>query len=170
MNIQRTKTVLVEQAELDAIQSLRQSRPSDPTEYVRLVKLARSTRSAAIRNAAALALADLRVEGARDVLIALLKRPSTRNHRGTLLHAIEELDTDVPLLLLVDIIAKDGYEAREQALDLIATERSSGTALELQRAQRKLTTLAASGDRDRAGAARAALSYLRGVISAPPVS
>jgi hypothetical protein len=130
------------------------------SEALQICEIARKTRSAATRDAAALALADLRAKGARDLLLELLKRPSTKGHRGTLLYALETLDAEVPLASLVDIIADDTYEAREQALDLIENGQSTGSVSELQGARAKLTAVARSRNKHASHAAKQALKLL----------
>lgn len=81
------------------------------------------TGSPRVRNAAALALADMRAREATDALIDALKNPETKGHRGTLLYALDQLDAALPISLLVDLTAEDSYEAREEALHLIANEK-----------------------------------------------
>jgi hypothetical protein len=164
MNVHRTKASMTRQDESAVVQTRRRAdkQTASKAERLRIADIARSTRSPAIRNAAALLLADLHVEGARGILVALLKRRGTKNHRGTLLYALEELNADVPLLLLVDVIAKDGYEAKEQALDLIGNGQSVGTAEELDKARSRLTVIARSKDVHASRSAKLALDYLRG--------
>lgn len=164
MNIHRTKASMKRQDEFEVVQTRRSAdkQNASKAERLRIADIARSTRSPAIRNAAALLLADLRVEGARGILVALLKKPSTKNHRGTLLYALEELNADVPLLLLVDVIANEGYEAKEQALDLIGNGQSVGTPEELDKARSRLTAIARSKDIHASRSAKLALDYLRG--------
>jgi hypothetical protein len=90
-------------------------------ERSRIMELAKETRSPVVRNAAAIALADLGVDGADDLLIELIKREETRGANGTLLYALREMNAYVPLSVLIDILTKDRtYEALEGTLDIIA--------------------------------------------------
>lgn len=89
-------------------------------QRIELRELLRTTSSAAIRDTVALVLADAGDEVAGKILVDLLQRPDTRDHRGTLLYALEVLDkVPVPLGLLVELTLTDTFEAREQAVDLI---------------------------------------------------
>ena len=90
-------------------------------ECSRIMELAKETRSPVVRNAAAIALADLGVDGADELLIDLIKRGETRGANGTLLYALREMNAYVPLSVLIDILTEDcTYEALEGVLDLIA--------------------------------------------------
>src|SRR5271165_672616 len=90
-------------------------------ERSRIMQLAMETRSPVVRNAAAIALVDLGADGADELLIDLIKRKETRGANGTLLYALREMNTYVPLSVLIDIITEDRtYEALEGALDIIA--------------------------------------------------
>jgi HEAT repeat protein len=60
-----------------------------------------------IRNAAAIALADLGSTEAATYLTKLLAREDTQGARGTLLYALEELGGSIDLPLLVKILADD---------------------------------------------------------------
>jgi HEAT repeat protein len=113
-----------------------------------------------VRNAAALALADLRAGNAKDALIDLLKRQDTKGSRGTLLYALGELGADLPLPVLADIIADESYEAREEALTFLASGRIEYSAQEFARARARLEAAQLSADAERSEAIRRALEYL----------
>lgn len=90
------------------------------TELDLIRELAKKTRSPVVRNAAAIALADLNADGVDELLIDLVKRRETRGANGSLLYALREMNAYVPLPVLIDIFAEDHtYEALEGALDLI---------------------------------------------------
>ena len=59
-------------------------------EIGRILELAKKTRSPVVRNAAAIALADLKADGAAELLIGLIKRKETRGANGTLLYALRK--------------------------------------------------------------------------------
>jgi hypothetical protein len=103
------------------VAELRKRKTNGDASWV--VDVIRDTRSPTVRNAAAIALADLKVAEAKDVLVGLLLRPETKESRGTLLYALDELGANVPLAVLVDIIVEGPYEARQEALNLIAADR-----------------------------------------------
>jgi HEAT repeat protein len=104
--------------ELRKVSSLRTRRRSRASIITRILEKAESPR---VRNAAALALADMRMTSAKEKLINVLKKPETRGCRGTILYALEELGVNLPLSLLVDLILNDSYEASQEALDFIAS-------------------------------------------------
>jgi HEAT repeat protein len=124
------------------------------------MQILEQTNSSRVRNAAALALADLRDGSAKDALINLLTRPDTKGSRGTLLYALEQLGADVPLPVLADIIADDSYEAREEALALIARDCIEYSSVEIARARASLEAARASADTEHSQAIRRALEYL----------
>src|SRR5712691_8592419 len=111
-------------------------------ERRRIIEIAEATASPRIRNAAALAMADLRVQGADQTLIRLLERGETKNSRGTLLYALEEMGAKVPLPLIVRILIEENYEGREQALDLLGKKQVTFTTEESNTATASLAALA----------------------------
>src|SRR5271165_1062082 len=80
--------------ELQKVSSLRTRRKARASIVTRILE---NTESPRVRNAAALALADMRMTNAKEKLIDVLRRPETRGARGTILYALEELDVNVPL-------------------------------------------------------------------------
>jgi HEAT repeat protein len=126
-----------------------------------ILRLAEATSSAKVRNAAALAMADLRIDGAGQVLLRLLGRDDTSGHRGTLLYALEELGEKVPLPMLSHLLLDGRYECREQALDLLGKEQVVYTATELIEAIGALRALAASDDDYAASVGKTAVRWLK---------
>jgi HEAT repeat protein len=124
------------------------------------MQILEQTNSARVRNAAALALADLRAHNAKEALINLLTRPETQGARGTLLYALKQLGANIPLPILADIIADESYEAREEALGLIVQGRIECSTEEFARARAKLEAAHASADGERSEAIGRALEYL----------
>ena len=129
-------------------------------ERRRITEIAEATASPRIRNAAALAMADLRVQGADQTLIRLLERGETKNSRGTLLYALEEMGAKVPLPLIVRILIEENYEGREQALDLLGKKQVIFTREEASAAAALLALLAQSDDDHGATTGRTALDWL----------
>jgi uncharacterized protein HemY len=125
------------------------------------VQILEQTGSLRVRNAAALALADLRASDAKDLLIALVRRPDTKGSRGTLLYTLGELAANVPLSVLTDVVAADAYEAREEALDFIRRGRVVYSAEEYSNARKSLEVALAAADQERSEAIGRALEYLR---------
>ncbi|HRI51091.1 MAG TPA: HEAT repeat domain-containing protein [Pseudomonadota bacterium] len=85
----------------------------------RLLELLRTTDNPRIRNAAALALSDLRQPQAFQVLVDLLRDERTEKNRGTLLYALGTYDCSSILPLLVDLVIAGNFEVSLQALSLI---------------------------------------------------
>ena len=134
-------------------------RNAGPDVAPKVIGILERTRSPRVRNAAALALADMRAAGARDSLIEALRNAETRGHRGTILYALDELGANLPLSLLIDIIVHDPYEAREEALGFLTSGRIDRDANPLQ-VERKLRLALRRGDQERSHAVREALGYL----------
>jgi hypothetical protein len=149
--------------ELRAMKSRRSTRQS---RVARALQILEETSSARVRNAAALALADLRAPGVKDALICLLRRPQTKGSRGTLLYALGELAADVPISVLAEIIVAESYEAREEALDLIRRGRIECSGEGLSNAQGTLEAALAAADEERSQAIRRALEHLRSTCTA----
>lgn len=85
----------------------------------RLLELVRATDSPVVRNAAALALADLHEPQAFAVLVDLLGDQRTVKNRGTLLYALGEYDCSPILAFLIDLVIDGNFEVSRQALSLI---------------------------------------------------
>lgn len=84
-----------------------------------LLELLRTTDNPLIRNAAALALSDMKEPQAFNVLVDLLRDERTRQNRGTLLYALGAYDCSSLLPLLVDLVIEGNFEVSRQALSLI---------------------------------------------------
>jgi hypothetical protein len=103
----------------------------------------------------------MRAPGAKDALKRLLKRPDTIRARGTLIYALDELGADVPLPVLADIILNETYEAREEAVGLVAQDRIACSDRELNSARKRFEAALGSADEERSQAIRRALGYLQ---------
>lgn len=117
------------------IDLLRQLQSSDPSKVVvaarelasrqemsaapPLLELLRTTNDVTVRNAAALALSDLKHPPAFDVLVNLIKDERTRGSRGTLLYAIGAFDCSSILPILIDFVIDGNFEVSRQAFSLI---------------------------------------------------
>jgi HEAT repeat protein len=143
------------------LRSLKSQRSSRAPRIARAIGILESATSSRVRNAAALALADLRAHDAKERLIDLLLRADTAGARGTLLFALEQLGADVPLPTLVRIIMEDAYEAREEALSFIETGRIEYTPEDLAHCENMLEGASAAADGERLQAFRRALRYLQ---------
>lgn len=84
-----------------------------------LLERLRTTDNSLIRNAAALALSDMKEPQAFNVLVTLLRDERTRKSRGTLLHALGAYDCSPLLPLLVDLVIDGNFEVSRQAFSLI---------------------------------------------------
>ena len=145
------------------VQTLRQVKSLRTRRQARqhqVIEILRATGSARVRNAAALALADMRANQASEEIISLLSRPDTIGARGTLLYALDRLGSFVPLPTLTAIILEDPYEAREEALGLIDKHRARYSDRERRTALRHLRDGLAAVDDARARSAKSAIEYL----------
>ncbi|HEY3908919.1 MAG TPA: HEAT repeat domain-containing protein [Stellaceae bacterium] len=145
---------------IEEIRNLKDRRSPRQARVAKAVQILEQTGSSRVRNAAALALADLRAENAKEALINLLMRPDTKESRGTLLYALGELAADVPLTILAEIIAEESYEEREEALALIRRDRIECSAAEFAKARVRLEAALGSADPERSQAVHRALEYL----------
>jgi DNA-binding protein HU-beta len=134
------------------------SQGSDEVDDV--VRILRKTHSPRVRNAAAIALADMHPPNAANVLIEVLSKPETKNSRGTLLYALEEVSGKAPLNLLADIILFDTYEARQEALRFIASGNIKATQPELSKVLRIFESSSPKDD-EQAAAISEAISTLK---------
>ncbi len=121
-------------------------------------KLVKETRSARIRDAAALALLDLGHPKAAELLIDLIANHDTQGHRGTLLYVLNELEASVPLDTLVEILVTGPYDAREEGLTLLQYARADDA--ERSRALAKLVVLKRSSDEELSVVASEAIDLL----------
>jgi len=153
---------------IEELRHLKSRRSPRQARCVRATQILEETSSSRVRNAAALALAELRALGAKDALIALLRRPDTGGARGTLLYALAELRAEVPLPILAEIIVDESYEAREEALDFIRSGRFACSASEFIGARTMLEAARPAADDERSQAIRRALDYLGETRAAPP--
>jgi hypothetical protein len=164
MRISVAETALLGEDEgslIEELRKLKSRRSPRPARAARAVQILEQTGSARVRNAAALALADMRADAGKDALIDLLKRHDTKGSRGTLLYALQELGADLPLPVLADIITEESYEATEEALNFLAKGLVEDSAEGFARARARLEAALLSADAERSQAIRRALEYLR---------
>jgi hypothetical protein len=161
VNAAETTSSISDEGSLVAeLRSLKRQRSPRSARVARAMQLLEQPISSRVRNAAALALADLQAHSAKDKLIALLTRPETKGSRGSVLFALDELGADVPLPILAQIILDDSYEAREEALTLIVRNRVECSAEEFAHAKAALEAANASADADSSHAIQRALKSL----------
>jgi hypothetical protein len=143
------------------VEELRKVPSRKRSQHIRrlVVQILETTNLPRVRNAAALALADMRITSVKDKLIDVLRKPETKGYRGTILYALDELGVKLPLSLLVDLIVQDSYEAREEALDFLAS-RKIDYDVDLHQLKEKLKTSLQYADEERSHAVNTALAYL----------
>ena len=83
-----------------------------------LLNVLSHTQDGRVRNQAALAVGDLRVQAAVPVLVGLLSAEATARNRGSLLYALQDLDYRDHLVSLADQFGSEVYEVLEMALQL----------------------------------------------------
>lgn len=146
---------------VEELRKVKSKRTSRRLRERRVKTILERTGSARVRNAAALALADMRTPGTEKTLIALLRRDDIRDSRGTLLYALEQIGARVPLDCLAGVLVQDGYEAREEALALLAEGMAKYDRHERLAARRKLERSLEAADKGRSPAISKALEQLR---------
>jgi len=125
-----------------------------------IVKIAENADSPQVRNAAAIAMADLHVKGADQILINLLRRSDTKKQRGSLLYAFNELNGLLPISLVVSLLFEEDYEGREETLLIVGKKHVVGTLAEWEDALTSLRPLAESKDDYTANVGRRAIRWL----------
>ena len=143
---------------LRRVKSLRSPRRTRELQVLDVLTTASSSR---VRNAAALALADMRTKAAEQPLIDLLSRPDTMGARATLLYALQELGSVVPLRILVDFLVTEGYEASAEALNLIEKNATRYSNEARQEAVKKLRAALKAPTSQLRQAAKLAIDCLR---------
>jgi hypothetical protein len=134
---------------------------ASPAELDLIKELAKKTGSPVVRNAAAIALADLGAVGADELLIGLIKQRETRGANGTLLYALREMNAYVPLPVLIEILTEDHtYEALEGALDLVADNAGRYNEEQKAAAVSRLKPFLTSTDAHTSHSAKLAIKYL----------
>ncbi len=134
---------------------------ASPPSVAEVLRVLETTPSFRLRNAAALALADLGATSAGERIGALLGRPDVAPQSGTLLFALDELGARLPSESLLNLLRHGSYEGRGEALGLLDAGRVAwADPSERRRALDDLAALAAGDDAEAAEAARAALAIL----------
>lgn len=138
--------------------------PHDPVAADLAADILLRAASPNLRNAAALALADLDARRKIADIVSVLRRPGIGRSAGTLLFALGELGGTVPILVAARLIADGSFEARAETPTLLEDRRidsSEGDAA-AEEARRLLADLASSDDAETAEAAALALDYITG--------
>ena len=86
-----------------------------------LLEVLQNTDVHALRNAVAIALADLQAPEALSAIATAIRSEATAGHRGTLIHALGHFDCSGEFQLLVDTVANDTWEARHEAFRILNT-------------------------------------------------
>lgn len=140
--------------------ALKGAKKSSRRKYLnQILLMLRTIHSPRVRNAAAIAVADLHSEKFKEVLIDLLMRGDTAKSRGTLLYVLDEIGASMPIDVLTQIIATSRYEAREEALGFLKSRRIDWNPPELEESIRKLQRIALSKNLERSAAAERALQF-----------
>lgn len=132
-----------------------------PAAGTAIEALLRTSKSAKVRNAAALALVELRSPDASKAINSVLTRKDIALTGGTLLFALDELGAKVRPDAALNVLLHGSYEARAELLILLQKglfEPFSETEGEL--AKHELRTLADGSDHEGSEAAEIALDLL----------
>jgi hypothetical protein len=145
--------------------ALKTAKKSARRKYLNEILLILSnTHSARVRNVAAIAVADFRSENIKEALLDLLLRNDTRKSRGTLLYVLDEIGASIPIDILTRIIATSRYEAREEALAFLKSQKIDWNPQQLQRSIRKLERMTLSKNVERSKAAERVLEFASKLI------
>ncbi len=126
-----------------------------------IVSILQQAKSDRVRNAAAIAIVDLKATDAAHDIIDVLRRPEVAKVSGTLIYAVDELGASIPFLVLARLLELGSYEARAQALLFFEENRIAlGSEDDQQEGWQVLTSLAVGDDIEGAEAGRLALDLL----------
>lgn len=95
------------------------SAEDQPAAAKAIAELLDVTQSYKVRDAAALALADIRWENAAAAINAVLTRPHIAPEAGTLVFALDELRSPIAFPGLLNVVERGSYEARATLLMLL---------------------------------------------------
>jgi HEAT repeats len=134
-----------------------------------VIKILEQTESPRVRNAAALALADMHTTSAGKKLINILRKPETKGYRGTILYALDELGTQLPISLLADLIMNESYEAQQEALAFIVSGKIEYDQ-DIDDIKRKLSSARKHLTGEQACTLSEAIKYLNNISVNTPIS
>lgn len=119
-----------------------------------------ATESDAVRDAAALALADLEAVDQMAALLSVLRREELVRRCGILLYALDERGGNRPVDIMVRIVGHCSYEGRAEALILARSGRIALPDIPMERdaARESFKQLALSPDEEIAEGANLALA------------
>jgi hypothetical protein len=103
-----------------------------------------ASKSASVRDGAALELRDLAESGVHvpvEPILAAIKDPANRDHRGTLVYALEAMDCSQQFECLFDLALHGDYEVSLHAYTILSEQPMAVTLLMVQQAEAKLSSL-----------------------------
>ena len=151
------------------LDALKNAKKASRRQYLNeILRILSNTHSPRVRNAAAIAVADLHAqkikEVIKDVLIKLLVREDTKKSQGTLLYVLDEIGASIPIEVLTRVIATSRYEAREEAMGFLKSGRIDWNSGQLESATNKLRRLTYSKNSERSQAAKRALEFINRLV------
>jgi len=133
----------------DAVRAARKLASGHHLEAVpELIATLRATEHYRLRNAAAIALADLGSKEGKDEIVSLLKDKITLDHRGSLLYALESYDCSDVIDLMVELACDENFEVSRQALVIMKSIRGPIEATKLDDCLRKIDSALADASGD----------------------
>lgn len=120
------------EAAKQATQQLAQSQ--EPAALNFLIKLLKSPNPAS-RNAAALALREIKAQQALEPLLVAIFKPENHQYNGTLVFALQTLDCKDKLLELFQILFQESYEAKLGAYAILEEQIFNFTRADLLKIQ-----------------------------------
>ena len=138
---------LMSGAPTQIVDALREIGPDNASAELEehLLSLLRGTQDPGIRNAAAIALADMRSNRVPEAIERLVLDPSTKGHRATLLYALEETGAPVSLRFVVDVLLGnigDNLHACEECFSILDQSPIVANAREKEEQLRRLRSCA----------------------------
>lgn len=142
--------------------------PGGPWQPAMIGTLLGKTTSNRVRNAAAVALADLNAPEGATLIAAQVARPEVAAASGTLLYALDRLGAALPLDAFLTVIEHGSFEARAEALELLHADRVDLTEVRDPGAVlNRLESVLVSGSGDAVDAAAESLTVLAPRLSGP---
>jgi len=154
-NLERSLQIGNEQL---AIAALKKAKKVTRRRYLDLIlDVLNTTHSFRLRNAAAIAVADLDSNDAKRLLIDLLERKDTKKSQGTLLYALDEAGASIPIDILTRVITTSRFEAREEAVRFLESRKVVWKPEKLENSIKRLQRMTTSRNIERSQVAKRAL-------------
>jgi hypothetical protein len=99
-----------------------------------LLTIFETTGSHKVRDTAAIALSRYRDNRIPEAFIRAIEKPSTKNHRGTIVHLCGKFDCSPYFLFFVNLVVKEAGEPCLHAIDLIGDMKGARSREDIEKA------------------------------------